>query len=531
MRDATDELIRRKLCQQNLPAFALRTDVPGLPVRERVFSVAELGEAHRYLPRHHAVLYGALQATMNEVNGRLLVAMPPGSAKSTCANVAIAWDMARPKPAHRSHDARIVHVSYSDRMAHKQSGRIRDLCKAPSYSRIFDGDPQLQGEAKDEWGLTTGAELISAGVLAGISGFRATGILIDDPVKNRKEADSPTIQQNTLDEYQDTILSRLLPGGYVVVITTRWSERDLAGSILGPDYRGESGLWRATDGLDWRVLNVPALCERDDDPIGRSLGEYLWPEWFTAAHWQAFDRKTTREERRRWYALYQQRPTAEGAGVVRRDDFRFYEPGELPASLRLFGASDYATTPGGNDYTEHGVMGLDDDNVVWLVDWWSKQSATDEGIEAFCDLLARYAPRVFLWANEGGPIDKAIGPAINRAMRERNVFVKRVTLPAIRSKETRLLSFVARVQAHAVRLPRTDWAEELIAQILELPAGRFDDKADVASLLGRLVDAYVVRSDELPDTPTPRRTRSHKPFTKAWLEYDAYAAADAVCYR
>ncbi|MCH3723243.1 hypothetical protein LZB93_09960, partial [Campylobacter coli] len=82
---------------------------------------------------------------------------------------------------------------------------------------------------------------------------------------------------------------RLIPGGWIVLITTRWHEDDLAGRILPDDWKGESGLIRCKDGNDWEVLCIQARCEVDSDPLGRARGEYLWPEWFDRQHWAQFE--------------------------------------------------------------------------------------------------------------------------------------------------------------------------------------------------------------------------------------------------
>lgn len=520
------ELLRRRYCQESLLHFALSVDIPGVASRDEADRELPAEVGHR-LPRHHEVLYRALEDVQNRPFGRLLVMMPPGAAKSTCANVAIAWDMARPKPAHRLGDTRILHVSYSDPIAHKQSGRIRDICNQPRYRRLFAEEPVLESSAAGQWGLSNGSEMVSSGILSGISGIRASGVLIDDPVKNRKEADSEAVRQTVLDEYQDTILPRLLPGGYVVLIMTRWSEQDLAGSLLPEKYDGASGLIRCRDGLDWRVLNVPACSEREDDPVGRRVGEYLWPEWFPAAHWAQYSQGRTPEERRRWFSLYQQRPSAEGAGLITRQDVNWYDPGEEPAGLWLYGASDYATLKNRGDFTEHGVCGLDAGGQLWLLDWWSGQETTDVGIEAFCDLVARYRSQLYLWAHENNVLDRALEPAINRRMRERRVFVKRVGLPSVADKVTKVMAFNARLSAGTVWLPRTAWAEDLLVQLLELPAGRYDDKADVAGLLGRMIDRWVTLEPPKPQKPF----RGIRPFTAAWLEAGDTSGEPDVCYR
>ncbi|KKM06568.1 hypothetical protein LCGC14_1742660, partial [marine sediment metagenome] len=155
-----------------------------------------------------------------------------------------------------------------------------------------------------------------------------------------------------------------------------------------------------------------------------------------------------REKRRTWNSLYQQRPAAEGTGDFKRSDINWYEPGDEPVMMHLYGASDYAVTDKGGDFSEHGIGGIDTDNKFWIIDWWADQVETDKSIDAFLDLVEKYQDnanmhQLLMWANEGGIIDKAVRPAINRAMRERGVFVDVRTLPSIKDKRAKCASFIA----------------------------------------------------------------------------------------
>jgi predicted phage terminase large subunit-like protein len=191
----------------------------------------------------------------------------------------------------------------------------------------------------------------------------------------------------------------------------------------------------------------------------------------------------------------------------------------LPRSLRIYGASDYATMEPKHgkkepDFTEHGIWGVDRVGDLWAVDWWSKQCETDVGIAAFIRLVAQWKP--IKWFNEGGLIDKAIGPAIRSSMQHSQKFVSVESLPSLDDKAIKLQAFHARATALTVHLPvRRKWAEDLIDQLVKFPGGRWDDKADVCGLIGRGVDQMV-----------DARLPSHEsrpllvPFTEAWLTYN-----------
>ncbi len=103
---------------------------------------------------------------------------------------------------------------------------------------------------------------MATGINAGVTGNRASGLIIDDPVKGREDADSELIRRKTREAYEDDLKTRLLPGGWIILIQTRWHEDDLAGSILPERWAGESGALQCRDGKVWDVVCLPAKCDR-----------------------------------------------------------------------------------------------------------------------------------------------------------------------------------------------------------------------------------------------------------------------------
>lgn len=209
----------------------------------------------------------------------------------------------------------------------------------------------------------------------------------------------------------------------------------------------------------------------------------------------------------------------------------------LPKSLRLYGASDFATMEPRKgkkepDYTEHGVWGLDKRGELWAVDWWSKQCETDVGIAAFIRLIGFWKP--VMWFNEGGLIDKAIGPTIRKAMRDAHRFVTIDQLPSLEDKAVKLQAFHAMATAGVVHLPvNRKWSDGagangeggVITQLVKFPGGRWDDKADVCGLIGRGIDQmYDAR------VPSESVKPSLVPFTEKWIEYNDKADKPKVRY-
>jgi predicted phage terminase large subunit-like protein len=318
-----------------------------------------------------------------------------------------------------------------------------------------------------------GGAYVAAGVGTAVTGRGAHIALIDDPFKDREEADSERRRDLVWDWYRSTLFTRLMPGGAIVLIQTRWHEDDLAGRLL------------EAEADQWEVLELPAL---DSD------GDALWPEWYDKP---ALERIRNTIGAREWSALYQQRPQPDDGTFFQREWFKEWEA--LPA-LRYYGSSDYAVTDGGGDYTVHRVWGIDASGGIYRVDGWRGQATSDIWIERKLDLIEKHKP--LAWFGEGGVIQKAIEPALRRRMRERKVFCRLEWMPSMADKPTRARAFQAYAASGRVYLePQADMGE-----FLSFPAGKHDDEVDTASLIGRAIDQAhpaVVASGNRP--PAKRR--------------------------
>lgn len=468
------ELLRRKLAKTDLTRFAQGIDVPGRPMSdaddEAVFHPVETGMA-----LHHRVLLELLERVYRREIRQLMVFMPPGSAKSTYTSVVYpAYVMGR-RPG-----SRVILGSYASSIAWKQSRRTRQIVSSQKYRTIFGTGLVAGNRAVEEWALDNSSEYMAGGILAGMTGNRATDLLIDDPVAGRDEADSAQIQKRTREAYEDDMTTRLMPGGATVIVQTRWNQNDLAGGLLPLDWRGESGFISCRDGLDWFVLCIPALADRADDPLGRAVGEPLWPEWFKAGHFDRF-----KEKQRTWNALFQQKPTADEGTYFKAEWFENrYE--RAPKGLRVFGCSDYAVTPDGGDYTEHGIFGIDDQEALVVLDWWSGQTSSDVWVEKQCDLINKWQP--ICWGAETGVIRRAVGPYLAQRMTRRNCLTRLEWLTATGDKESMARGAQAMASMGQIRLPqRSGWHERVIAQALAFPAGAYDDAVDVLGLAARVM--------------------------------------------
>jgi predicted phage terminase large subunit-like protein len=426
-----------------------------------------------FLPaRHHQLLIDHLERLERGEIRRLMVWMPPGSAKSTYTSILFPpWFMGRhPKDP-------VLGVSNTTELAERFSRRARNITSGTLYRNVFGFGCAQDSQAAGSWENEQGGEFFAAGIGSAIAGRRARLGLIDDPIKSREEADAERTRDKQWEWYLNDFLPRLLPDASQVLIQTRWHEYDLSGRIL------------EREGSTWNVLKLPMLAVLND-PLGREAGDRLWPEWFTEEMVE-----TARKDHRAWNALYQQDPAPEDGEYFKREMFNEYQV--PPQNLHIYGASDYAVSEGEGDYTEHGIFGLDFNGDLYLLDWWRQQAASNVWIERQCDFIARYSP--LIWFGESGPIRKAIEPFLKRRMQERQTLCRLEWLPSIGDKVVRARAFQARAAMGNVYIPsQAPWLPDLMSQLMRFPAGKYDDGVDVCSLIGRGLEH--ARPPQIPET-------------------------------
>lgn len=390
----------------------------------------------------------------------------------------------------RQPKANILAASHTTELAEKWGRRVRNL--VTQHQLVLGVRPAADSQAAGRWALEEGGEYYSAGVGTGIAGFRANLGLIDDPIRSRQDADSELIRDRIWDWYINDFRTRLVPGAREVLIQTRWHEDDLAGRVLNHS--------------QWHTINLPALAE-DNDPLGRAVGEPLWNDGTYGYGQQLIDLSKSTPART-WSALYQQRPAPEEGDYFKKEWLKPYEHEPDPKTLRVYGGSDYAVTKDGGDWTCHAVVGLDPEGRMYLLDLWRKQAASDEWIEAFCDLVIEHKP--LGWAEEMGQIRSGVGPYIDRRQRERKAYVFREQFPTRGDKAIRAQSIRGRMALEGLYVPfNAKWFPSLRSELLSFPAGKHDDQVDALGLVGQLLDKMV--SGQHPAKPEkPKNISGYK---------------------
>jgi predicted phage terminase large subunit-like protein len=376
----------------------------------------------------------------------------------------------------------VIISSYSDDLAHDISRDVRNIIKDDHYRSLcgaedFPGvDLNPETTAGGRWETSKGGICVSAGCGAGITGRGADLLLIDDPHKDREDADSQRMREKIWNWFHGVAMFRLMPEGKVLIIMTRWHEQDLVGRLL------------ETEGDKWELLSLPAMQNE-----GTDYEDALWPERYPIEELREIKLRLTRAGRiREWNAQYQQRPTAEEGIYVKREWFKDrYD--EAPKLMRTYIGSDLAVTSKDAsrfaDWTVHIVAGLAEDGKLYILDAWRRRSEPNDWIDSLLSLVKTHRP--MHWAGEAGVIRRATEGLIEKRCAEEKIFFDMKWISPVADKMTRGTTFKGWASMGRIVFPRTGWAEEIIDICVGFPTVRFDDAFDAMSTLCLSLDEAV----------------------------------------
>src|SRR3990167_8637722 len=439
----------------------------------------------KFLVNHHHRKIADALADVREGRVRnLLINLPPRYSKSEMAVICFIAQSLAANPA-----AKFIHLSYSDDLALENSSKARDLILSDQFQELWPLVLREDANSKKKWYTMAGGGLYATSSGGPITGFGAGAtredddsdgffgaIILDDPLKvddaeNKGERDFINERLNTTIKSRRN--SRKTP---IIIIMQRLHEDDMSGYVL-------------TGGMGEKFdhLKMPAI--QDD-------GTALWPM------------KHTLEELMQQKAAnpfvfsgqMQQEPSPEDGTFFRKEWFRRYKPGTQP-ELTIYGAADYAVTEGGGDFTEIGIGGFEKEEVLLFVDWWSGQATPDLWISEQIRLVKDNDPVVFV--AEGGTIRRAVEPFLKKEQRAKACYFRQEWINSNKNRAANARAIQALASQGKLHIPENAWGDALIFQLLQFPAGKYDDKVDVLGLFGRILDqtfgprkAPAVRTNE-----------------------------------
>lgn len=472
---ARRELARRQLCQTNFLPFVMRFNPD-----------YQAGWVHKDICRRLEKFSDDVAARLSP---RLILTMPPRHGKSQLTSKSFpAWHLGK----HAQHE--IMACSYSGSLSMGFSRLNRELMRDPAYKVLFDTRLHPDSQGAEAWMTTDGGGYTSAGIGGAITGKGAHALIIDDPVKNREDAESESGRSNAWDWYTSTAYTRLAPGGGVLLILTRWHDDDLAGRLLGAMKEGAD---------QWTIVNYPA--EAKDDELYRNAGEALHPERYDL---EALGRIKKAIGPRDWAALYQQDPVPDEGAFFQKEDFEWYDyndPDALPDQKEMVEYASWDLAIGQkqeNDYSVGGVASIDQKGHLWMRDVVRGHWGALELCKRILTFHKKW--RAARSGIEKGQIEMSIGPFLNEIKKEMGLWDFRYTelKPGRQDKVARARAIQGMVQSRKVHLPyNAPWSDDFISELLRFPTGLHDDQVDMFAWLGMmlvLMAPAVVRVERKP---------------------------------
>lgn len=438
---------------------------------------------------HHELISSYMQQVESGEIDRLMIFIPPRHGKSEIVSRRFpAWYLGR------NPNKQIIAASYNSDLASDFGRDVRNLVADPLYNAIFPAVTLRQdSKAADRWNTSSGGAYVAAGVGSGITGRGAHIGVIDDPFKDRREAESETVRDNVWNWYTSTFYTRLMPGAAVVLMMTRWHEDDLAGRLLKAMQQG---------GDQWTIVNLPAVAEGNDD-LGRQEGEALWPDWYSE---DGLKRIKTAIGTYDWEALYQQRPVSQRGNIFKREWWQYYK--EIPDLEVVLQSWDTAfKDKDESDYSVCTTWGIYR-HKAYLIDVF-KGKLTFPDLEAAAESMAkRYNPRAILIE------DRASGQSLIQSLGRKRMPI--VPVKVDRDKVNRAHATTPLIEAGAVLLPEwASWVEDYISVMASFPKGATDDEVDsTTQAINYVADSLQSEGFEFKRLPVDRMTSKTTSWSK-----------------
>lgn len=415
--------------------------------------------------RHHAIMANAFERVARGELKRLIINMPPRHTKSEFASYLLpAWFLGQ------FPQKKVIQCSHTAELAVGFGRKVRNLVDTDAYKNIF---PNLalstDSKAAGRWNTSKGGDYFAIGIGGAVTGKGADVLIIDDPHSEQEAAlaeVNPDIYDKTYEWYTSGPRQRLQPGGAIIIVMTRWSKRDLTGQILKDA--------AANDSLDeWEVIEFPAILPSEKP---------LWPEFWSVEELLKVKRDVPNSK---WMAQYQQNPVSESAAIVKREWWKEW-PHDYPPSCEFTlqcwdTAFEKTSRADFSACTTWGVFYHPDDNGV--------DQANIILLNAFRDRmefpeLKRVAVEEYReWEPDSIIVEKkASGAPLIYEMRAMGIPVQEFTPTRGNDKISRLNAVSDLFASGRVWVPATRWAEEVVDEVAEFPAGAHDDYVDTVSM-------------------------------------------------
>ena len=408
---------------------------------------------------------------------RLIINMPPRHTKSEFASFLLpAWMIGRnPK-------LKIIQTTHTTELAVRFGRKAKHLIDSPDYKKFFKTTLREDSQAAGRWETDQGGEYFAAGVGSAITGRGADLLIIDDP-HSEQDAMNPEALERAYEWYTSGPRQRLQPGGKIVVVMTRWSLKDLTGSLIGAQKGIKSD--------QWEVIEFPAILP-DEQPV--------WPEYWKLSELESVKASLSIQK---WNAQWMQNPTSEEGSIIKRDWWRKWDKDYIPELYHVIQSYDTAflkkETADFSAITTWGVFYPNPDsgpNLILL-------DAIKERLE-FPELRRRALEQYHYWKPESVVIEsKASGLPLTYELRKMGIPVINFTPSKGNDKHSRINAVAPLFESGQIWAPEASFAEEVIEECAAFPFGDHDDLVDsmTQALMRFRQGGFIEHPEDYKDEP------------------------------
>ncbi len=415
--------------------------------------------------RHHRILADQLMALESGSKDRVCVNIPPRHGKSQLVSIFYpAWFLGR------NPNKKVMMVSHTTDLAVDFGRKVRNLIASDAYNEIFpEVALAVDSKSAGRWNTNFGGEYFACGIGSALAGRGADLLLVDDPHSEQDVINGNfSVFEKAYEWFTFGARTRLMPGGRVAIVQTRWHMDDLTGRVTKDMVKNELA-------DQYEIVEFPALLDAEDDD-GKPITKPLWPEFFDLT---ALERTKASMPAFQWNSQYQQKPTAEEASIVKREWWGRWPHDQPPHVEYLIMSLDAAAEKHNRaDYTAlttWGVFFNEDENAhhLILLDSIKKRLEFPELKQLSMDEYTKWEPDAFIVEK------KSAGTAIYQEMRRMGLPVQEYTPHRGTGDKLARLNSVADIIASGMAwVPSTRWADELVEEIAGFPFMSNDDLVD-----------------------------------------------------
>ena len=434
------------------------------------------------LAEHIHLITNYLEAIERGEISRLLITTPPRHGKTMLTSEFFpAWYLGL------NPEKFVIYATYAQERANDVGRKVRNQLTDRLHHSIFPNCRISQDSAaSNKFTTNQSGSYYAVGAGSAITGRGANVLLIDDPLKGREEAESPTLRRKLKDWYRAVAYTRLAPGGTVVLIMTRWHQDDLAGWLL-KEHKHEN----------WVTLNLPALAE-EKDPLNREIGVPLWPKFYPKK--RLLEIKKTIGDRE-FNALYQQRPTSIEGNLFQRQWWRYYQSRPIIVD-GILQSWDTGFEQGEDASFSVCQTWAAKDGHFYLINQLRKRLAYPDLVRAVKEQARLFNPEKIL-------IERA---ASGRSLVQDLWTLTRLPIKAIpttnKSKEERAFLITYLIEAGRVWLPKNAiWLPNFLNELSHFPHGKFSDQVDALTMALQFMKMNQLRHERTKKSERPSSGR------------------------